>query len=59
MTWMGAHGAPEHLDELGTMHGDEHSHRSLRIDRQQHGSSLNRVTHSGALGAAVGLTWPV
>ena len=56
MTWMGADDAPEHFYELGTMHGDEHSPRSLHIDRQHHGSSLNRMTHSGALGVSQGLT---
>ena len=55
-TWMGADGAPEHLNELGTMHGDEHSHRSLRIDRQQHGSALEHMTHSDASGRGQGLT---
>ena len=40
MTWMGAHGAPEHLDELKTMHEDGHEHRSLQLDRQRHGCSL-------------------
>ena len=56
MTWVGADDAPEHFYELGTMHGDEHSRRSLHIDRQQHGSSLNHMTHSGALGVSQGLT---
>ena len=40
MTWEGAVGAPERLDELKTMHEDGHEHRSLQLDRQQHGCSL-------------------
>ena len=40
MTWEGAVGAPERLDELKTMYEDGHEHRSLQLDRQQHGCSL-------------------
>ena len=41
MTWEGAVGAPERLDELKTMCEDGHEHRSLQLDRQQHGCSPN------------------
>ena len=41
MTLEGADGAPERLDELKTMHEDGHEHRSLQLDRQQHGCSPN------------------
>ena len=32
MTWEGAVGAPERLDELKTMYEDGHEHRSLQLD---------------------------
>ena len=40
MTLEGAVGAPERLDELKTMYEDAYEHRSLQLDRQQHGCSL-------------------